>query len=170
MKSLELNFYNLPPMPTNRAKALVIAKGRPMYIKTPLAREFEKDVLDRLKEFSASITEFVLNFDKKQHFVSAEYIFYTEYDVLFTKEGSVSNRAGDLDSHKLFQDTLFSFMGLDDKLIRDVRYLSYPSYDDKPNAKVTFKLESLTCLKNIASVIPNTTEQTNEILTSYALL
>ena len=166
---LELHFYNLPPMPTNRAKALVIVKGRPMYIKTPLAREFEKDLMNRLLKFSNNISEFVSNFDKKIHFISAKYSFYTEYQTLFTKDGCISNRAGDLDSHKLFQDTLFSFMGLDDKLIRDVRYCSYPSLDDKPNVKVIFKLESLCKIKN-ATLTQSIMEQQNQDLTSFALL
>ena len=167
---LELNFYNLPPMPTNRAKALVVVRGRPMYIKTPLAREFEKDVIVRLTEFQTPIMEFVSNFDKKLHFIKAEYIFYTPEDVLFTKEGGISIRSGDLDSHKLLQDTIFSFIGIDDKLIREVTYLSRLSNDDKHNLKIKLKLEKLECLRNNASVTQSTQKQTSQDLTWSALL
>lgn len=169
MKELSIMFEDLPPMPTNRAKTLVVIRKRPMYIKTPLAREFEKDVLNRLEKDRTPIMEFVSSFDKKLHFIKAEYVLFTPEDILFTKNGCVSNRAGDLDAHKLFQDTLFSFMGLDDKLIRDVRYHSLVSRTDKHDIKIIFKLESLCKLKD-ASLMQNTTEQQSQDLTWSVLL
>jgi hypothetical protein len=167
--NLVLSFDNLPPMPTNRAKTLV-SKPRPMYIKTPLAREFEKDVISRLEKNKERILNFVSSFDKKIHYLSAEYILFTPLEILFTKEGAISNRAGDLDSHKLLQDTIFSFMGLDDKLVREVRYRSVVSNDDKHNIQISYKLEEILCLRNTYTLTQSTTKQQSQDLTWSALL
>jgi len=144
---------DLPPMPRNRSHMLTVSKGRPMNIKTQLAREFEKDVLNRLEIYSDRITKFKSSYDPKVHYISAEYAIYTPAEFLFTKDYTISARSVDLDAHKCLQDTIFSFMGLDDKLVRDVRYHSPVSLDGKWNFVCIYNLEKLECLKSKSSLI-----------------
>lgn len=161
---------DLPPMPRNRSHMLTVTKGRPMNIKTPLAREFEKDVTQRLEVYSDAITEFRKSFDPKLHYISAEYFIYTPASALFTKDGIISSRSVDLDAHKSLQDTIFRFMGLDDKLVRDVRYHSPESPDDKWTFVCVFNLEKIACLKNKYTLTVNIIRPTNDDSMSYALL
>lgn len=161
---------DLPPMPRNRSHMLTVTKGRPMNIKTPLAREFEKDVIQRLEIYSDAINKFCKSFDPKIHYISAEYHIYTPMEILFTKEGVISSRSVDLDAHKCLQDTIFRFMGIDDKLVRDVRYHSPVSNDGKWNFVVMLNLEKIACLKSKSSLIQSTLKQTKETSEFSALL
>lgn len=113
---------NLPPMPRNRSHMLTVAGKRPMNIKTPLCREFEKDLTDRLIEYKDMFTCIQDEFDKKRHYISATYYIYTPASELFTKEGAISSRSIDTDAHKCMRDVLYSSIGLDDKVERDTRF------------------------------------------------
>ena len=119
---LTLRFEDLPPMPRNRSHMLTVSKGRPMNIKTPLCREFEKDVESRIKEFSSHALAFKEAFNPEKHYISAEYFIFTPREQLFTLKGQISAKAVDLDAHKVLQDTIFRCIQLDDKLIRNVNY------------------------------------------------
>jgi len=167
---LSLVLEDLPPMPRNRSHMLTVTKGRPMNIKTPLAREFEKDVTQRLEIYKDQITKFRKSFESKLHYISAEYFIYTPASALFTKDGVISSRSVDLDAHKLLQDTIFRFMDLDDKLVRDVRYHSPESPNDRWTFVCVFNLEKIACLKNKYSLTVNTLKPTNETSESFALL
>lgn len=167
---LSIVFEDLPPMPRNRSHMLTVVKKRPMNIKTPLAREFEKDVTQRLEKYTEEINKFKQEFDPKVHYISAEYTIYTPSEIIFTKDGWISSRSVDLDAHKCLQDTIFRFMDLDDKLVRDVRYHSPVSHDSKWNFVIMLNLEKIACLKSKSSLIQNTLKPTSDDSTSFALL
>jgi len=122
---------------------LTAVKGRPMNIKTPLAREFEKDLNERLKTYSGQMQRFASGFDGKKHYISAEYYIFTPRSSLFTLDAKISSKAVDLDAHKTFQDVIFKAVGLDDKLVREVKYFSPVSHDDKWNYIVILRLEQI---------------------------
>ncbi len=167
---LTLQFKNLPPMPRNRSHMLTVANRRPMNIKTPLCREFEKDVMSKMEEFSKECQEFKNQFNPKKHYISAEYYIFTPRESLFTVNGNISSRSVDLDAHKVFQDTIFRYIDLDDKLVRDVKYFSPVSYDNNWNYIAILKLENLCNLENMYSLIRSSIEPTNDDSMSFALL
>ena len=167
---LIIKFEDLPPMPRNRSHMLTVSKGRPMNIKTPLCREFEKDVTSRMNEFKAQSSKFKDSFDPKKNYISAEYYVFTPKDQLFTLESKISAKAVDLDAHKTLQDTIFKYIGLDDKLVRDVRYFSPVSHDGKWNFIVILKLENLCSLESTSSSIRSLTPLMNDDSMSFALL
>lgn len=143
---LTITINDLPPMPRNRSHMLSNNKGRCMMIKTPLAREFEKDLVDRLAIYSSSIARFKEHFSPDQHFLKVNYTIFTPHSDLFTKDGRISLKAVDCDAHKLFQDVIFREIGIDDKFIRNVQYYTPESFDDKWNYNVDieiFELEAL---------------------------
>jgi hypothetical protein len=129
---------NLPPMPRNRSHMV----ARNMLIKTPLAREFEKDLMNRLSNLDQTcFNNLKKEFNPKCHYLSAHYVIYTPESELFTKDGSISMRAVDCDAHKLFQDVICRYMGIDDKFIRKVTYETPVSYDDSWNYVVTYHVK-----------------------------
>lgn len=140
---LAIKILDLPPMPRNRSHMLVSRKNRPMNIKTELARQFEADLSERLKDYASYMAQFKKRYDPKKHYISAEYFIYTPKEVLFTLNGEISARSVDLDAHKVMQDTLFKSLGLDDKLIRQANYFSPESHDGKWNYIIILKLENL---------------------------
>ncbi len=138
---LTINIDNLPYMPLNRAKMLTVSGGRPMLIKTGLCREFEKDLSSRLHSLENS--ELFRKFDKFEHYLDVTYNIFVPEDEYFTKEGCISNKACDTDSIKVFQDTLFKAIGIDDKYVRDLHVISRPSHDGKWNYSIEIKLKEL---------------------------
>lgn len=167
---LQIVINDLPPMPRNRSHMLITKGRRPMNIKTPLCRSFEEDLTSRLAKFEKAIKDFVAEFDPQKHYLLASYVIFTPRELLFNQKGSISSKATDLDAHKTFQDTIFKFMGVDDKLVRNVTYYSPVSHNDKWNYVVTYKLENLCNLENMSTLISNTTVPVKEDLTSFALL
>lgn len=167
---LTLRFEDLPPMPRNRSHMLTVSKGRPMNIKTPLCREFEKDVESRIKEFSSQALAFKEAFNPDKNYISAEYFIFTPREQLFTLKGQISAKSVDLDAHKVLQDTIFRCIQLDDKLIRNVNYFSPISHDGKWNYVIIYKLENLCNLENTSSSIRSLTKLMNEDSTYSALL
>ncbi len=145
--TLVLRIDNLPPMPRNRSHMLTISGKRPMLIKTQLCREFEKDLENRLKIYSLEMEKFKTSFDPKSHYLKAEYTIHTPMEELFTKDGRVSSRSVDLDAHKCFQDTIFRCLGLDDKLVRDVRYSSPVSQNGNWNYDIAVTIVPIDSLK-----------------------
>jgi len=167
---LSLRFEDLPPMPRNRSHMLTVSKGRPMNIKTPLCREFEKDVEGRMKEFSSHALSFKEAFNPDKHYISAEYFIFTPRESLFTLKGQISSKSVDLDAHKVLQDTIFKCIQLDDKLIRQTNYFSPISHDGKWNYVILYKLENLCNLENTSISIQNLTKLMNNDSMSFALL
>ena len=167
MSILTLKFENLNPLPRNRSHSLIVKGGRPMNIKTPLARDFEKAVEDTMKEFSSQCSKFKDSYIPDKHYISAEYYLFTPRNILITKEGKISSRANDSDSNKVFRDCIYRFIGLDDKLERDSRFFTPISHDDNHNVIVILKLERIECLTNTASLTQNLIEQTKDDLTLF---
>jgi hypothetical protein len=131
-----------------------------MLIKTGLARAFEQDLTDRLIQWEEEFMLFRTAFKPNLHFIRAHILVCTPKSELFTKQGAVSARAVDFDAHKLFVDTLFRSIGLDDKLIRDGRVTTPVSEDDKWNWIVDLKLENMQCLSQ--HVMPSLTSSSAE--------
>ncbi len=114
----------LPHCPRNRSHTLTtIKKGNrtiPMNIKTEAARAYEKALLKDLKKFEKEALEFKLSFDRKKHKLEAVWVFYTQD--LMTADNAISLNSNDLDCHKVLQDVVMGFVGLNDAIIcRDVR-------------------------------------------------
>ena len=167
---LTIVIHDLPPMLRNRSHMLVNKGGRPMNIKTPLCREFEKDLENRLEKYRSYMNKFKQSFDEKKHFISMEMYVYTPKEILFKKEGGISARSGDVDAHKVKIDTVFRSLGLDDKLVREYRIITPQSHDDKFNYILILKLEKLCNLENTAMLMRSTTELMNNDSMSFALL
>jgi hypothetical protein len=165
-----IKIMDLPPMPRNRSHMLTVSGGRPMNIKTPLCREFEKDLEHRLSVYSEEMAEFKAAFIPKSHYIIMQMYVFTPRELLYTKEGHISSRSVDVDAHKAHIDTVFRCIGLDDKLVRDYGICTPVSTDGKYNYLIKIKLELLCNLENMSILMPSTTEQTKLDLMSYALL
>jgi hypothetical protein len=120
--------------------------ARNMLIKTPLAREFEKDLVNRLEAYSSQIELLRGSFSPDQHFLKVNYTIYTPHADLFTKEGRISLKAVDCDAHKLFQDVIFRTIGVDDKYIRNVQFFTPESKDEFWNYVVKIEIFDLEVL------------------------
>lgn len=142
---MKFEIKNLPPCPRNRSHQVV----RNMLIKTDLARAFEADLTERLEEFSDDFRDFVGMVCLHEHYLSIVYIIYTPSDSLFTKDGRISSKSVDLDAHKVFQDTIFRCIGLDDKMIREAKYTTPVSLDGKWNYSVEITIKKISELKQL---------------------
>ena len=142
IQAITLRIDNLPPMPRNRSHMI----ARNMLIKTPLAREFEKDLVNRLETYSSQIELLRGSFSPDQHFLKVNYTIYTPHADLFTKEGRISLKAVDCDAHKLFQDVIFRTIGVDDKYIRNVQFFTPESKDEFWNYVVKIEIFDLEVL------------------------
>lgn len=148
MRELVLTFNNLPPMPLNRTKTLVAPKGkRPMWIKTPLAREFEKDLSDRLGEFTSDINGFKDSFNKSNSYIDLTFLAYCPSKELFTSLGEISSRCPDFDSNKLMIDIIFGAVGIDDKFVKSANIKYLESSDEFWNFRIVLKSSPSTNLK-----------------------
>jgi hypothetical protein len=116
-KLMKLEICGLNPMPRNRSHQLVISKGRPMQIKTPLARLFEEAMLEQLSNYEKDRCIFMQEYMQSTEVMglAVNYVFYTPD--LLTKEGKISKTSIDLDAHKLAQDVLFKWLEIDDSQI-----------------------------------------------------
>lgn len=164
-----IEIFDLPPMPRNRSHMLTVSGRRPMNIKTPLCREFEKDLEQRLEKYKDDFANFK-RMDDGTRFLSAVYTIYTPAGSLFTKDGRISARCPDLDSYKVFQDVIFKCLGLDDKYIKEVTYTTIVSDSDLWEYKVELNWRNIQCLKNTCTSMPSTIEPMNETSESFALL
>ncbi len=126
---IRVEIKDLPYLPVNRAKML----ARNMLIKTPLCREFEKDLSNRLLEFSKDFEEFRNSMHKGNNFISIKYILFCPRSEFFTKSGEISSRCPDADSIKVFQDTLFKSLQIDDKFIKELLVQMRPSSNEHWN-------------------------------------
>ena len=135
-KQINFTIENLPPMPRNRSHMV----ARNMLIKTPLAREFEKDLVNRLESHILLFDSLRESFNPLQHFLKVYYTIYTPKADLFTKSGSISLRAVDCDAHKVFQDVIFKCLQIDDKTIRNVTYFTPQSHDDLWNYSINIEV------------------------------
>ncbi len=140
---IQIQINNLPPMPRNRSHMLTSSGGRPMNIKTALCREFEKDLDSRLLKDAKQITEFFNCFDRKEHYIKAEYILHTPASELFTKDGHISSRSVDTDAHKVMRDVLYQHLGIDDKVERVTCFYTNVSKDDKWNYTITLIIRNI---------------------------
>lgn len=118
--NLEMELHGLPHCPRNRSHT-ILRKGKASFLgKTEAARAYEAAILIDLKPYIEAAARFKLAFDSTKHYLSAKWTFYSP-DVM-TKDGRVSMNGTDLDAHKVLQDTVMKFLGVDDAFIcYDVR-------------------------------------------------
>lgn len=135
---LTIELLDLPYMPLNRAK-MIVGKPRPMLIKTPLCREFEKDLEGRLEKYGKhSIGD--------DEYIDITYNLYCPSEEFFTKEGKLSSRCPDADSIKVLQDVIFRSIGIDDKHIKSLSVFVLPSPDSRWNYKIVINSHNIDIL------------------------
>jgi len=103
-------------------------KGKAHFLgKTEAAHSYEKALLFHLAKFKGSAAMFRDSFDKETQYLTALWEF-TSLEVL-TSKGKLSENGVDLDAHKVLQDTIFGFIGIDDAYImRDTRSKAQGEY------------------------------------------
>lgn len=129
MRLLVMEVVGLPHCPRNRSHFLSInwKKKIPMESKTEAATSYEKALLHHLAKFKNSASAFRESFNKDTQYLTALWEI-TSPEVL-TKAGKVSENGTDLDAHKVLQDTVMGFIGIDDAYImRDTRGKSQGDY------------------------------------------
>jgi hypothetical protein len=142
---LNIQIKNLPYLPLNRAKML----ARNKLIKTQFCREFEKDLEERLKEYSKEMALFRSKVDATTCYLKITYVLSCPPDEYFTKEGKISSRCPDVDSIKILQDTLFKAIGVDDKYIKDLSVLMIPSTDEFWNYSIKISSHPISVLGDL---------------------
>lgn len=141
LKTLTLIIKGLPHCPRNRSHSLTMSKGRPMNIKTEAARQYEKALMQDLEPYEDQAHEFFESFNSKRHHLNAFWILSSP-DVL-TKAGHYSQTGTDLDAHKVLQDTIMKFVGIDD---------GYIAMDTRAKIQGDYKVEvTLTIRENDGS-------------------
>ncbi len=113
MLLIEIN--GLPHCPRNRSHT-ILRKGKASFIgKTVAARMYEEDLLMELGPSTKEVQDLKAQFDPSKHYLVAVWELHSP-DVL-TKAGKVSENGTDLDAHKVLQDTIMGFIGIDDAYI-----------------------------------------------------
>lgn len=113
MLLIEIN--GLPHCPRNRSHT-ILRKGKASFIgKTEAARLYEEALLMELGPHTQEVQNFCKQFDPNKHYLVAVWELHSP-DVL-TKAGKVSENGTDLDAHKVLQDTIMGFIGIDDAYI-----------------------------------------------------
>lgn len=120
MKALQIEIKGLPHCPRNRSHA-IIKKGKfAMLAKTEAARSYEAALKHHLQQFKIAAETFRSCFDEKKHCLTVIWEFASPEVV--TKSGKISENSTDLDAHKVLQDVIFEFIGIDDAyIVRDTR-------------------------------------------------
>ena len=120
MRMLHIEIKGLAHCPRNRSHAIVKKGKFPMLAKTEAARSYEAALKFHLEKFKSSAEIFAKTFDKDKHCLVA--IWEISSPDLLTKTGKISENSTDLDAHKVLQDTIFEFIGIDDAyIVRDTR-------------------------------------------------
>ena len=92
-----------------------------MNIKTEAARMYEQALNQDLTPYYEKAKMFCDGFNPKRNHLFAHWEIYSPD--LMTKDGAVSRNSTDLDSHKVLQDTIMRFIGIDDAyIVRDTRH------------------------------------------------
>lgn len=117
---LIIHIYGLPHCPRNRSHA-IMKKGRASFLgKTEAAHSYEEALLHHLVQYKGMAENFCKNFNPKTDHLVATWEFQSPD--LHTKEGAISRNSTDLDAHKVCQDTIMKFIGIDDAyIVKDTR-------------------------------------------------
>jgi hypothetical protein len=125
--TIVLDFNGLPPMPRNQSHVPMRTDKALMIGKTTMARLFEKELEMRLKkiENAQSILAMAKVFDRKIHGVD----LYTTVlnPTMITLEGTISYQSVDWDAHKVYFDTIFRYLEIDDSQVIDSHVRRRPS-------------------------------------------
>lgn len=109
-------------------------------IKTEAARQYEQALNFHLRKFKADAEKFRGLFDVTRDALHAEWTITTPD--LYTKTGKVNENSVDLDAHKVLQDTICEFIGIDDAYI--VQETKRKIYGDTHAVNVTFTIVGIT--------------------------
>lgn len=132
---LLIEIFGLPHCPRNRSHA-ILKKGKASFLgKTEAARSYEAALKHHLGKYQYVAAGFKNSFDPQtQHLVAIWEFISPE---VLTKSGKVSENGTDLDAHKVLQDTIFEFIGIDDAYImRDTRSKCQGDYAVKLDLRI----------------------------------
>lgn len=116
MSRLLLEIKGLPHCPRNRSHA-IFRKGKGSFLgKTEAAHSYEKALLFHLEKFKSQALTFKDKFNtNEQHLIANWSISSPDCE---TKSGKLSETGVDLDAHKVLQDTIMGFVGINDAYIK----------------------------------------------------
>ena len=137
---LTLIVEGLPPCPRNRSHTIVTRGKFAQNIKTETARQYEQALDFHLRKFKVDAEKFRVKFDVNRDALHAEWTFTTPD--LYTKTGKVNENSVDLDAHKVLQDTVCEFIGIDDAYI--VQETKRKVYGATHAVNVTFTIVGIT--------------------------
>jgi len=113
MIRIEIN--GLPHCPRNRSHKPIVKGKVAMVIKTEAARSYESALAFHLQKYGMEASSFASQFDKKKQHLEAFWSYYSPN--VRNKDGSYSLTSGDDDSHKVLQDVIMAFIGINDGII-----------------------------------------------------
>lgn len=122
---LLIHIAGLPHCPRNRSHVAHVVKGkggRPVasIMRTEAAHSYEAALLFHLKKYLAHVQAFKKAFNQETQHLVATWEFTSPG--VYTKAGKVSENGTDLDAHKVLQDTIMGFIGIDDAyIVKDTR-------------------------------------------------
>ena len=125
---LNMRVSGLPHCPRNRSHT-IIKKGKTAFLgKTEAARAYELSLRHHLKKFQVAAESFKNNFNKNTQHLHATWIFSSPE--VTTSTGKISETGTDLDSHKVLQDVVMGFVGINDAyIVVDKRSKVFGPYD-----------------------------------------
>jgi hypothetical protein len=124
MKELLLEIRGLEPCPRNRSHVAIVRGKFAQIIKTEAAKSYEEAIHQHLTKYILNQQNFIKEFDEMKHALKVDWIFGTPD--LYTRSRKLSNTSVDLDAHKVLQDSVMSFVGIDDSyIIRETRAKEY---------------------------------------------
>ncbi len=120
-----IHIAGLPHCPRNRSHVAHVirkGKGKPIasIMRTEAARAYEAALIHHLMKYRAFADGFKKAFNSETQHLVATWEFTSPG--VYTKAGKVSENGTDLDAHKVLQDTIMGFIGIDDAyIVKDTR-------------------------------------------------
>jgi hypothetical protein len=114
--SLTLSVIDLEFCPRNRSHTTVVRGKFAQIIKTEAARLYESALTFHLQKFAFQTAAFAAQFNEKKHKLQADWV-YGSPDFL-TATGKINLQCPDMDAHKVLQDVVMDFVGINDGYIR----------------------------------------------------
>jgi hypothetical protein len=83
-------------------------------------KALKNEILSQMMKYTQDVVCFYDNYDPKKEFIIAQYLLYIPQDIFYTKKNDISSRKIDIDNFsKLFQDSIFNLIGINDKYALD---------------------------------------------------
>ena len=116
---LTLVIERLPFCPRNRSHSAIYNSKtkQAMVVKTEAGRSYEKALKQVIKKYAEEAKLLTAEFDPQKFGLFFQATYYTPE--FYTKDGRISQTSTDLDAHKILQDVISGFIGIDDGYIID---------------------------------------------------